>query len=293
MKQIIIISFLCALIAGTTAAQTPAQLTSLPQEKKVTDVDKEPMPIFQKQPKYPASALKDLFEGTVWVGLMVDEQGRVESVRLIKGARGDLDTASLEAAKQWRFTPAEKKGKPVKTEVTIPFRFKVSTKSSYPLEETKGKLTTKDLDDALRFLGVGIARFTYEVPFKHRLNFSAEQFVQGKQQGTHPVMQSTMIPKSGKRAFTLLIHKKDQQLSIGMNADGILFTTSGILVKGYNVDGSTTLSDATLQEKTKMPFFVYVASKQGGINLDSKASVEELIAKYDFAVVFYVELEPF
>lgn len=292
MKRILITLLLYLLMAGTTAAQTPAQLILLPQEKKVTDVDKEPTYVVQKTPAYPKSALKDLFEGTVWVGLMVDEQGRVESVRLIKGARGDLDTAALEAAKQWKFTPAEKKGKPVKTEVTIPFRFKVSTKSSYPLEEVEGKLTTKDLEDALSFLGLGMVRFTYEVPFKHRLNFSAEQFVQGKQQGTHPVMQSTTSSKSGKRAFTLLIHKKDQQLSIGMNADGVLSTTSGISVKGYNVDGSTTLPDVVLQEKIKTPFFVYVASKQGGISLNGKASVEELIAKYDLAVVFYVELEP-
>ncbi|MBI3587386.1 MAG: energy transducer TonB, partial [Ignavibacteriales bacterium] len=198
----------------------------------------------------------------------------------------------LEAAKDYKFKPAKANGKFVGTTVTIPFKFKLVPKGSYPLKEVEGKLTTKDLEDALSFLGVGIARFTYELPFKHRLIVSAEQFVQGKQQGTHPVMQSTTIPKSGKRAFTLLIHKKDQQLSIGLNADGVLSTMSGILVKGYNVDGSTTLSDATLQEKIKTPFFIYVASKQGGIIVDSKANVEELISKYELAVVFYVELEP-
>lgn len=56
-------------------------------------------------PAYPPVARKARIAGTVVLELVVNEEGRVESVRIVKPLPFGLDQASHDAAKQWRFHP--------------------------------------------------------------------------------------------------------------------------------------------------------------------------------------------
>ncbi|MDE3058517.1 MAG: TonB family protein [Bacteroidota bacterium] len=111
-------------------------------------VEKQPVPTNTPAPKYPESARKESIEGVIWVKLIVKEDGTVGDVVVLKSAfsgqtkvtvsqrqqlkaQNDLQEATKEAAKQWRFTPAMLNGKPTKVWVTIPFKFK--------LESSKGE----------------------------------------------------------------------------------------------------------------------------------------------------------
>jgi len=55
------------------------------------------------------------------VKVFIDESGNVTRAQaLTKG--GDLASAALSAARQWQFTPARKRGKPVASEMLLHFR---------------------------------------------------------------------------------------------------------------------------------------------------------------------------
>jgi hypothetical protein len=58
--------------------------------------------------------------------LQVDEKGHVMSARPLNGGRSlgpELVSASIAAARQWRFIPAQSGGLPVKSHYSIVFRF--------------------------------------------------------------------------------------------------------------------------------------------------------------------------
>jgi TonB family protein len=74
-------------------------------------------------PKYPVEARPEGAEGTVVLKEVVDENGNVESVRLVEG-NATLATAAIRAVKQWRYRPYVRDGKaqPFQTLVIIDFQ---------------------------------------------------------------------------------------------------------------------------------------------------------------------------
>ena len=89
--------------------------------------DRDPTPLASNQtPNYPAQALRSGVEGSVSVRIEVDARGVPTKVRVIErsGERSrDLDRAVLDAARDWRFEPAMKDGKPVSGAVVLPVNF--------------------------------------------------------------------------------------------------------------------------------------------------------------------------
>jgi protein TonB len=78
------------------------------------------------KPEYPPLAKRLGVEGTVVVGVLVNETGRVEETRLVKGVQQNagLNEAALRAARTARYRPATVNGVRVKVWVnlTIPFK---------------------------------------------------------------------------------------------------------------------------------------------------------------------------
>lgn len=72
---------------------------------------------------YPESALKDKFEGIVILKLSVNLYGRVERVEIESHAREDLDSAAVQLARTWTFTPGQAYGMPEKTVIRVPIAF--------------------------------------------------------------------------------------------------------------------------------------------------------------------------
>ena len=61
---------------------------------------------------------------------VIDEQGRVTDVRLLRGLPMGLDQEALAAVRQWRFTPATLQGKPVKVYFSLTVSFSVMLNAS-------------------------------------------------------------------------------------------------------------------------------------------------------------------
>ncbi len=88
-------------------------------------VEKEPVPIKSPAPKYPDIALRAGLEGTVFVKLWVDKEGKVKKAVVLKSDAEVFNEAALEAGRQWVFTPAQQQGKPVQVWVAVPFKFRL------------------------------------------------------------------------------------------------------------------------------------------------------------------------
>jgi TonB family protein len=86
-------------------------------------VDTPPRPISRVLPVYPERALSERVRGVVILRAVVSETGETLRVRVEKGVRPDIDAAAVSAALQWRFEPARKDGRPVRTFTTIRFAF--------------------------------------------------------------------------------------------------------------------------------------------------------------------------
>jgi len=61
--------------------------------------------------------------GSVTVALIVSSKGMPKDVHVVKGLDKDLDQSTVEAVEQWRFSPAEKEGKPVAVRISLEIAF--------------------------------------------------------------------------------------------------------------------------------------------------------------------------
>ena len=81
-------------------------------------------------PVYPAYAIKHRLEGTVIVRVKVGADGKPLSVKAEPGkADPSLVKAAITAAKNWRYNPATKHGKPVVAWARVPVYFKLGNDS--------------------------------------------------------------------------------------------------------------------------------------------------------------------
>jgi protein TonB len=61
----------------------------------------------------------------VIVEAIIDENGRVTNVKVLKGLPMGLDRSAVEAVQRWRFKPAMFQGRPVKVYYVLTVNFQV------------------------------------------------------------------------------------------------------------------------------------------------------------------------
>ena len=84
-------------------------------EAFVRDPDSWPSPINEIEPGLTPASRKAGIEGCVTLYMEIGVDGRAYRVRLVNGLGYGLDSKAMEAAAQWRFSPARKDGSPVVT----------------------------------------------------------------------------------------------------------------------------------------------------------------------------------
>jgi len=110
MKLLRVTLALAVLCSGWTAPSWAAQKT-------------DPVAVKEVKPEYPADALKERKDGSVFVAIKVAPDGTVSDAKIKKGLSPKLDAAALKAAKQWRFKPATEDGKPVAVDTELEMTF--------------------------------------------------------------------------------------------------------------------------------------------------------------------------
>jgi TonB family protein len=92
---------------------------------RVGDQVSRPEIISSTRPVYTELARRARVTGTVILEAIINEQGDVENVRVLKGQPMGLDQAAVEAVKTWKFKPAMKDGKPVKVYYVLTVNFQL------------------------------------------------------------------------------------------------------------------------------------------------------------------------
>jgi protein TonB len=90
-------------------------------------VEVKPQPINIPKPQYPDLARRAGIEGTTVVKALVDVDGSIIEVKVLKSSGNQmLDQAALAAAMRAKFTPAKQRDKYVRVYVSIPMRFQLT-----------------------------------------------------------------------------------------------------------------------------------------------------------------------
>lgn len=89
--------------------------------------DEKPTPIMAPLPDYPRALRKEQAEGTVVIGVSIDEKGNVADAVVVKSTDNRFEAAALEVVRsKWKFKPAKKDGAPVACKVNVPIRFSLN-----------------------------------------------------------------------------------------------------------------------------------------------------------------------
>ena len=106
------------IVASAAAAQTPAE-----QPVKPGNGVSAPSVLSEVKPEYPARAISTGIEGVVTLEAVVETNGSVGDVRVLKPVHPMLDESAIAALKQWKFRPGVRDGKPVRVAVEVEMSF--------------------------------------------------------------------------------------------------------------------------------------------------------------------------
>ncbi|MFY9222879.1 MAG: TonB family protein [Blastocatellia bacterium] len=121
---------------GVLTSEPAPPPTPAKEELKVAEPEAKPIPSIVRRsegviagnalvrvaPDYPALARNGNITGEVKVEILISEDGKVVSTKVV-GGHGLLQKAALDAARQWKFNPTLLNGTPVKVQGVITFRF--------------------------------------------------------------------------------------------------------------------------------------------------------------------------
>lgn len=82
------------------------------------------MKFFAENTQYPPIARENGITGVVYVSYIVNKQGNVEDVKVVRGADPFLDKEAVRVVGSLRgYAPGKQRGKPVNVQFTVPIRF--------------------------------------------------------------------------------------------------------------------------------------------------------------------------
>lgn len=84
-----------------------------------------PVAIYDPDPPYSEEARKAKYSGTVVLSLIVDAQGTVKEVQVVKPLGLGLDENAVSTVKTWKFKPAERNGAPVAVRMLAEVTFRL------------------------------------------------------------------------------------------------------------------------------------------------------------------------
>jgi protein TonB len=107
-------------------AAAPPSLAAPPREVAATPPDFNAAYLRNAPPRYPLVARRNGVEGTVRLKVFVSRDGRAGQVQLDRSSGSSaLDSAALEAVKDWRFVPARRGDEIIESWVIVPLVFKL------------------------------------------------------------------------------------------------------------------------------------------------------------------------
>ena len=116
--------------AGPTISEETKQIVAgqfrEPEERDVyelSNVTTAPVLLTNERPAYPNEASEKRVGGVVLLSAVFCADGRISSLRVIKGLPAGLTESAVETARRIRFQPAIKDGQPVNVRMPLEYRF--------------------------------------------------------------------------------------------------------------------------------------------------------------------------
>nr|NQU88871.1 energy transducer TonB [Bacteroidota bacterium] len=76
---------------------------------------------------YPENARKNGIQGTVYVTFVVEKDGSISDVNILRGLEKECDEVALQAVKNMpAWTTGKQRGKPVRVQFNLPLKFKLN-----------------------------------------------------------------------------------------------------------------------------------------------------------------------
>jgi protein TonB len=99
----------------------------LPRPTDFVPFEEKPVKVVEVIPEYPALAQRAGIEGDVWVNALIDKEGKVRDVIIVKdsGANAGFEEAAMEAARKTVWKPAIANGQPIAVWTTYRIRFRL------------------------------------------------------------------------------------------------------------------------------------------------------------------------
>ncbi len=117
-----------AVVGGLNGEEAPYFFLILQPAAKalfVTGEIQHPRKIHAVQPKYTQAARSEGLQGIVILQALINEQGAVEEVSVVRGLPLGLTEVATEALRQWTFEPATLAGDPVAVFYNLTFNFRL------------------------------------------------------------------------------------------------------------------------------------------------------------------------
>jgi TonB family protein len=115
-----------AVVGAQQASRAPAPTFGGPGVSHIGDKGvTPPQAVKDVKPQYTPEAMKANIQGIVTLECVVKADGTVGDVRVVKSLDETygLDDEAVKTAKQWRFKPGRKNGKPVPVVISLDFTF--------------------------------------------------------------------------------------------------------------------------------------------------------------------------
>jgi TonB family protein len=116
------------LLASVSLAQTPP---AQGPPYRVGDNVTRPEKIAGRPPVYTEEARLARVTGVVILETVIDEQGNVTDVKVLKSLHEGLDQAAMEAVRTWKFKPATLAGRPVPVYYTLTVNYTMDTSPAF------------------------------------------------------------------------------------------------------------------------------------------------------------------
>ena len=88
--------------------------------------DSERMKFLQKNMRYPQMARESNIEGTVFLSFLVEKDGTITQVKVMRGIGGGCDEEAVRVLKSMpKWSPGKQRGRPVRLKMTMPIKFRL------------------------------------------------------------------------------------------------------------------------------------------------------------------------
>jgi len=122
-RRIWLWSALGVLVVGGVVGGLPLEAPPPPRKRvRIGGAIVAPKLVHRVAPEYPPLAALTRVQGTIILEAMVGEDGRVQTVTLLRG-QPILQEAAIEAVKQWRYQPLLLNGEPTPFVLTVTLLF--------------------------------------------------------------------------------------------------------------------------------------------------------------------------